>query len=484
MFHSLLQIPNASKNIVMQQQLFVLGVILTTTTTTTTTTGGATHDSNQNLNDKSMKITHDILNVIQRITMAYDQSDPSQKAQNDCYKSLCSCKMYPETSSWPDSVRLFFWQCVCIIHGVTIKQTTMLSSDVADTALEDIIQIVFKNCETVPKDSVGMEYLIETLEICLESATPERCYCTMEIIATKLLYAKQQEDHYSGRNNIFHSKWMCLKMMEACLRNREDGPQIVLRLKEYFSLLHNVLVPIATNERRYPVLTNLSTTCINIILLYSMSTKMHYRDSSSFPVLPQKDEVRVLTKLLLSHSITTTEQTIEILYTILQKSSKQDNTAVFNNDSTTELHGLIEALVQAESCHQLSIETCNKVVDSFMMLIRHVTDYHFLVRGGGHRLLMLLVRIVGGTSFGGQREQDTQSNHRAIAACILMQLAKNPCNRRILAKTPGLLSSVIRHVRNYQHQHHHSNVDTNTTIACRFTREEMKQQIFQLAESL
>ena len=415
-------------------------------------------------------------------------------ARNDCYEALLTCKMFPETSpSWPDSIKLFFWQCYCIIHGVAaVEQTTTTATDV-QTALEDFVEIIFNNSEAVPKDSVGMEFLIESLGICLESATSQRCYWVLDKITTKLYHLKQPQKyqvHYSGHNTMFQSTWICLKMMEACLHRREDGAQICLQLKECNNLLFYILIPIAAEERRYPILAKISTNCVTSVLIHSMTTKMDH-DDSSFPVRQQMDEVRALIKLLCSHLISTVEQTIDLLYHVIQKSSKQEIATILAH-STKDLHELIEALVQAESCHQLSVETSDKLVYSFMMLIRHVTDYHFLARGAGQRPLMLLVQIVGGTSFGGNQiiENQQRNNHRVIAVCILMQLSKNPCNRRILAKTPGLLSSMIRHVRNYthheqqQHDHDDDSDDTTATTTCRLTREEMKQQIFQLAESL
>jgi hypothetical protein len=298
-----------------------------------------------------------------------------------------------------------------------------------------------------------MEYLIETMWICLESASARMRHWAIEKVATEL--SRTNEDDNVAKT--LEEKLLCLKFMEACLGQME-GPQIFLQRKEWDNTWRTLLIPLATEERN-PILAQISTRCVIAILLYSP-------DKSSGSEL-RVDEARVLTNLLLSDLAATVEQAVELLHNILLQQKSSGQCIAKSIDSTTELRNLIEALVRAETNHQLSLETADKLAHSFLLLIRKITDCHFLARGGS---LMLLVRIVGG-SFQGVHMNDR--GIRTIALSVLLQLAKNPCNRRILAKTQGLLSSMIRHTRNHR---------PDDTI--QISRDEMKQRIFQLAESL
>jgi hypothetical protein len=87
------------------------------------------------------------------------------------------------------------------------------------------------------------------------------------------------------------------------------------------------------------------------------------------------------------------------------------------------------------------------------------------------KVLGFLIRIASDRN-------DIGGLERGAAVRCLLRLAKNPCYCRMLAKLPGLLSSLIRYVRTTTGIHY----GTAGGNVC--SRDEMKKQIFLLAKAL
>jgi len=230
---------------------------------------------------------------------------------------------------------------------------------------------------------------------------------------------------------------MFFRQYFAWQRNRSGQPSLTTQQKPF---LIPILIHVAKTRKTFP-----------------MENSAFFWHSSI---------LEVLTKLLSCRELSIIEQAIDLVYTILPDLQSVQETY----DSTKNLHGLVRALAMIASNDYLSNTRKERLVQSFSIIINQSKNIHSLAREP--IIVSFLVHIVG-NSFNGVVNRES----REIAVCVLIKLARNPCNRRLLAKTPGLLSSMIQYVRQNQH-------NVEDLIQAEISRSEIKKQIYLLAKAL
>ena len=158
--------------------------------------------------------------------------------------------------------------------------------------------------------------------------------------------------------------------------------------------------------------------------------------------------------------------TIELLFAALQNSKTGSIV-----ESSTLLPDLVNALGDLSSKNFFVEENLKaQLAPAFSTLIEKIRNVNFLARKASN--LTFLVRLANGSYF-----ETDQSRVQEISICTIMKLAKNPCNQRILAKEPGLLSTLIRYTRM---------APENTAVMSesRISRKEMKDRILLVANAL
>jgi hypothetical protein len=137
----------------------------------------------------------------------------------------------------------------------------------------------------------------------------------------------------------------------------------------------------------------------------------------------------------------------------------------------------------------LSVDSREQLVESFIRLVLETKPTHVLARD--EVVMESVVQLMAGTTVILENVVHRRL-YRTMTVKIVMEMTKNPCNRRILAKTPGMVSSMIRYTRTEHQQeetvavtmHDSSSNNGNDTLLVAVSREDLKRQIFILAEAL
>jgi hypothetical protein len=131
---------------------------------------------------------------------------------------------------------------------------------------------------------------------------------------------------------------------------------------------------------------------------------------------------------------------------------------------------LIYALALVAPRNFIDEERKIKLAHIFSLLIHEMKNIHFLARR--KPILAFLICLANGSYC------ETESRGQEISVCMLMTMATNSCNRRMLAKEPGLISSLIRYTRTTTDE------SVDVPLERYISRKEMKELIFLLAKAL
>ena len=240
--------------------------------------------------------------------------------------------------------------------------------------------------------------------------------------------------------------------------NRENVSDHFLQMEEWEKVL-DVLVYISVGQKNIDAAEKAATVVIPI--LKSLVKTIGHPPSPLF-----NRSMEIVLELIPSQSVWIVEQILDLLYNLVQ-----DTTVNRCIRSTSVLPDLINALTLL-SCKNFLVEESMKakLAQSFALLVHELKNIHFLARDMSN--LAFLVRLAGGSYCETNRGQVQQ-----ISISVLVTLAKNPCNRRILAKEPGLLSSLIRYTRMTPE-------GSDIFVQRNMSRKEMKDRILLIADSL
>ena len=168
--------------------------------------------------------------------------------------------------------------------------------------------------------------------------------------------------------------------------------------------------------------------------------------------------IQTFSRLLFAESQNVVEEAVKFLSDYFQ--------CQLQNDSSINLYAdLINGLAQASLDDFASKKTKREVMKIFSTMVnKSPRNISFLVRDS--KALESIVRVAS--------DRGTTENGRDLAVSILMQMSRNQCNHRILAKQSGLLSSMISYTRGL----------SRTEGGDDQVRIDMKKQIILLAEAL
>lgn len=161
---------------------------------------------------------------------------------------------------------------------------------------------------------------------------------------------------------------------------------------------------------------------------------------------------------------------------------------VDNEDQRREildLHpDLLVSLAQLVTTYRVTAEDQSKIANAFWTILKKEPQNSFLARQS--KVLECVVAMASQRSPVAESSSSSMEVTRGVAVGIILTLSENPCNRRILAKHPGLLSSMIHFVRQLPNHDDSSSPPTNHhPRACAVQqRDNVKKQILLLAKAL
>jgi hypothetical protein len=361
-------------------------------------------------------------------------------------------------SPWPDETtrsmaiweRVFLWQCIAACGTITY------STNIADVATTDMICHYLESIHDPVESSINN---MASLEFFLVGATEDCCKDALDRICKQLSSMDVRDTQQQQQK-----QWalICVQILKAFMR-REDGPRMFLQDQRGKRLLDK-LVKLAC-ETAASSLAATSASIATDIVHSSLSTpeKLLSRDQS----------MHIVTKLLYVHSISIVESAIGLVAKWIET---KDDSTVYD----TTFHDCVHALakVALSKGEYFSVKYKDQLVDSFIRLVRETKPKCVLARDAV--IMETLVQLMAGTTVI-QENVVHQRQYRTMTIKVVMEMIQNPCNRRILAKTPGLVSSMIRYARtDYQLE---QTVD-DETFSVVVSREELKRHIFVLAEAL
>jgi hypothetical protein len=232
---------------------------------------------------------------------------------------------------------------------------------------------------------------------------------------------------YARENSIDGNLLQTLDCFGFCMK-KASASEFVLRMKDWEKIFDR-LVLLTEDEEDMDIAEK--ATSVLIPTLKTLITGADHRSSIMF-----RKSINILLKLISSNHAWITGETLELLFAVTENSEIR---RCF--DFTALSPDLVNALGLLASKNFLVEESKkSKLAQTFAVLIDEIKSVHFLVRKSPN--LAFLVRLANGSYC-----ETDQSRVQQIAICTLMKLARNPCNQRILAKEPGLLSSLIRYTR-------------------------------------
>eukprot|EP00980_Cylindrotheca_fusiformis_P029289 scaffold22859_cov235-Cylindrotheca_fusiformis.AAC.1 len=243
-----------------------------------------------------------------------------------------------------------------------------------------------------------------------------------------------------------------LRSSVRCIRTITRRPEVCKLLTKLRGLdgVLNLLVEVATGQS---VETDLAVEATDTVLAIASTSRLSQwnEEIETTPFKP----VEILSYLIEAES----ELVVGKAVNFLEKNCKEEWQ---QKTETFHYPNLIDALAQASLNEFVPLETRDQVIEIFRAIAEKDAEAcNLFVREG--KILESLVRAAS---------DHRTRNSREAAIFIIIALSNNACNRRILAKHPGLLSSLIRYTRKV------SRIDEVQARNC------LKKHIFLIAKAL
>ncbi len=331
---------------------------------------------------------------------------------------------------------IFYWRCVsCVLVDIGAKD--------ADCAIDSLMPYGISN------DFLLSRRAMSCMSEFISSSSQDR-HRRLLTFALKTLLDRDVDSKETNLSSMLRCLCLCMK--------RPSSIDFFLQQKSWENVFDS-LVFLAEDEEDSNVAENAAMVVIPI--LKRLMTSDEHRSS-----VPIDQSLEILIFLLSLHHKSIVGSTIELLFAALQNSKTRRIV-----ESSTVLPDLVNALGDLSTKNFFMEENLKaQLAQVFSTLIEKIRNVNFLARKASN--LTFLVRLANGSYF----EMD-QSRVQEISICTIMKLAKNPCNQRILAKEPGLLSTLIRYTRM---------TPENTAVLSesRISRKEMKDRILLVANAL
>jgi hypothetical protein len=331
--------------------------------------------------------------------------------------------------------QIFYWKCLSQAYG----QKHSPSCDFVKTLVETI-QTPTHSCDTKKRSIQALE----CFNLIAMKLSDQDCLRTTKAIVGFILY------HDSDRTTELNLALLCLEL----LMGRENGVELVLRLErsqELFEFLTNTAFDMRESD--------LAKLAGGILILMISSIAKNQRPPEN---LELRQCLAVISGLFSSETQTVVERSVQLV-------SEWSHDEKMRRRAIDLYPDLIPSLAKVASDDFAPKRIRRLAVMVFWNMVKDdTTRTNFLARQPN-----VLESLVSLASIRGSAEGRTSCR---LAVATLLKLSKNACNRRILAKQPGLLSSMIRYTRT-----HLNDEEWNGNLS---VRSDMKKQLILLASAL
>lgn len=351
---------------------------------------------------------------------------------------------------------IFYWRCLsCVTSWWETKGGKVRHFEIANSAIDSLIPYCSSRDRTLSRPALACIGRFSHISSC------DRCTRLIQLSAAALSneslfcdgrIVENAEDNYTDSNLV-----QTLDCLGLCIK-RTSATNFIRQVKDWEHILER-LASLAENERNPNVAVK--ATIVLVPLLETLTTSTEYHSTSTFA-----NSMNILMSLMSLENINIVENMVDFLFTVLQNSDTRKLIS-----SSTLLPDLVNVIGELSS-KNFFVETSKKarLAHSFSMIIDEIVDLNFLARSNSN--LAFLVLLANGSYC-----EMSHNRVQEISICTIAKLARNPCNRRILAKEPGLLSSLIRYTRLVTE-------DTEFLRERGVSRKELKNRVFILASAL
>jgi hypothetical protein len=311
---------------------------------------------------------------------------------------------------------IFYWRCVyCVIFEEGNTTGNNAEIEIADRAVDSLMIHIEGTSRTTNRllSGLAMACLCEFTQNSNYDSHIRLLKIFVKIVATK-----------AGVNLI-----QALRCFGLCVK-KAYAMDYFLQMDDWATAFNN-LIYLAEHERND---TTVAEEAAKLLILISKAliTKAHHHSSVLF-----RKSMKVLTQLVSWNHTYIVETTLEVLFTLLQNLEIRRHAVC-----STLTPKLVNALAKLASTNMIVEDSKKaKLAQTFSILIDEMRNIQFLVENNSSNLAFLVCLTTGSYC------ETDQNRAQQISICAIVKLSRNPCNRRILAKEPGLLSSLIRYIR-------------------------------------
>lgn len=387
------------------------------------------------------------LEILERLQSLLDQNLEFRKLLD---VTLLVMKSYPSLSCGHLSpqLNLFYWRCVCCLFGGKTEAWRNTEIEIADHAVDSILSHSTSSKRLLSRQAIACvgEFI--------QTSSHDKHVRLIDIATSIILKTNPCRDERAIEDG---SLIETIKCFGFCIK-KASTTDYFLQMKGWEKVFDN-LVRLAIDEKYINVA---ETAAIALIPLLKALVSAAEHHSS----LPFRKSIQIFLKLISLQNVLVVGVTLESLFNILQNSEIRSyiKSSTLSNDFVYELALLASKNFIVEECKKA------KLAQMFSILIDDIRNVHFLARKSSN--LAFLVRLANGSYC-----ETDQSRVQQISIYMVIKLARNPCNQRILAKEPGLLSSLIRYTRTTPE-------DDKVFHERSVSRKELKDRILVLASAL
>ena len=392
-----------------------------------------------------------------------------------------------------DQRKIFYWRCVSRIEyeETDAAMTNNNRSEIADLAVDNLIMYGINVMKI--NNTEESCYLLNLIMKCtgdfIEDVTTPNTQMRMLQIIFEII--QQNYGHFINNggstytsydiiNNDTASDEVLLLSTLECLgfcigsrRNYVATDRFLAMNDNDTEMIYDILVFIAVDRHHYQD-TESSEKCASVIILFS---KIILLSNQISPVLVQKT-VEVLCLFLASQNLRIMERTIDLLYVVFTRCGNKSKLLVNHGSASSSVSASLSSsiMISSELIYHIALlaprdfimdeSRRKKLVHTFMVLVSHEMNgkihgnyFQSIDRQRAPLIISFLVCIADGSYdddniIEPDNERISQKGRlrlhqriKDVSVCMLMKLANNPCNRRMLAQSKGLIASLIHYAR-------------------------------------
>lgn len=359
-------------------------------------------------------------------------------------------------------LHVFYWRCVSRIPSQSrVNSGSSDQCHISDLAVKSLIP--FGILDDVSISTQAIMCIAEFIKEAGDSTHSQ----LLEFLTERILTTYNDECNETSQENGMMDDNFILQLLECfrlCMKRKATVDRFT-RMERWEEIFDILISNIADKESVHT--SEKATAGVLPIVKFLVTTpKQQSR------ILFQKS-IDTLPLLLSIESSQIIESTLNLLSVLVQDSEVKRRTVI----STKISSELITALAVLSSKTGVVTDAMKtKLVECFTLLVQDVKNLHFLARQATN--LSFLVDLASGSYCQECTDQELRRRVQQISISVLLKLARNPCNRRILSKRPGLLSSLIQYTRG-------SPEDADLVAEGNgMTRAELKGRILRIADAL